>query len=99
MLGNPTYWLAGIPEINTETKESFPGSISQIFSLHETRMAKNLAPDYDKAGDEGEIKVKIICLGDSAVGKSKWVSAANFSLNKIGHLREMPLLTPPTFLK
>ena len=34
-------------------------------------MAKNAAPDYDKAGEEGEIKVKIICLGDSAVGKSK----------------------------
>ena len=60
-----------IPEINTETKESFPRGNSQIFSLHETKMAKNLEPDYDKAGDEGEIKVKIICLGDSAVGKSK----------------------------
>ena len=39
--------------------------------VHETKMAKNLEPDYDKAGDDGEVKVKIICLGDSAVGKSK----------------------------
>lgn len=36
-------------------------------------MAKNGEPDYDQLGDEGECKVKIICLGDSAVGKSKYV--------------------------
>ncbi|WAR09015.1 RBL2A-like protein [Mya arenaria] len=33
-------------------------------------MAKNGEPDYDQLGDKGECKVKIICLGDSAVGKS-----------------------------
>ena len=31
----------------------------------------NVAPDYDQAGDDGCTKVKVICLGDSAVGKSK----------------------------
>ncbi|XP_060600306.1 rab-like protein 2A isoform X1 [Ruditapes philippinarum] len=36
-------------------------------------MAKNGEPDYDQNGEEGECKVKIICLGDSAVGKSKLV--------------------------
>ncbi|KAL5009501.1 hypothetical protein ScPMuIL_011806 [Solemya velum] len=36
-------------------------------------MAKNGEVDYDQRGDEGEIKVKVICLGDSAVGKSKLV--------------------------
>lgn len=29
-------------------------------------------PDYDKKGDSEDVKVKIICLGDSAVGKSKY---------------------------
>ena len=29
--------------------------------------------DYDKKTSKGEIAVKVICLGDSAVGKSKWV--------------------------
>ena len=39
--------------------------------LENTKMA-NVAPDYDKATEAGEdVKVKIICLGDSAVGKSK----------------------------
>lgn len=28
---------------------------------------------YDVTGEDGAEKVKIICLGDSAVGKSKWV--------------------------
>lgn len=28
-------------------------------------------PDYDKLSVDGLEKVKIICLGDSAVGKSK----------------------------
>lgn len=27
--------------------------------------------DYDKVTEKGEICVKVICLGDSAVGKSK----------------------------
>ena len=27
--------------------------------------------DYDKVTTKGEITVKVICLGDSAVGKSK----------------------------
>ena len=31
----------------------------------------NVEPDYEKAGENGENKVKVICLGDSAVGKSK----------------------------
>ncbi|XP_074650431.1 rab-like protein 2A [Tubulanus polymorphus] len=30
-------------------------------------------PNYEKAGDKGENRVKVICLGDSAVGKSKLV--------------------------
>lgn len=29
--------------------------------------------DYDKQTSKGEIAVKVICLGDSAVGKSKLV--------------------------
>lgn len=32
---------------------------------------ENVELDYDKETDKGEICVKIICLGDSAVGKSK----------------------------
>jgi len=28
-------------------------------------------PSYDPKGDANETKIKIICLGDSAVGKSK----------------------------
>ncbi|KAK3602866.1 hypothetical protein CHS0354_018721 [Potamilus streckersoni] len=36
-------------------------------------MAKTVDPDYDKDGTDGETKVKIIGLGDSAVGKSKLV--------------------------
>lgn len=32
---------------------------------------ENTNLDYDKETVEGEIAVKIICLGDSAVGKSK----------------------------
>ena len=28
-------------------------------------------PNYDKSNDSEFVKVKIICLGDSAVGKSK----------------------------
>ena len=30
--------------------------------------------DYDEKTKAGELAVKVICLGDSAVGKSKWVS-------------------------
>ncbi|XP_022290709.2 rab-like protein 2A [Crassostrea virginica] len=33
----------------------------------------NVEPDYEQKGEHGETKVKIICLGDSAVGKSKLV--------------------------
>ena len=29
--------------------------------------------DYDHNDEDGAIRVKIICLGDSAVGKSKYV--------------------------
>ncbi|XP_041355049.1 rab-like protein 2B [Gigantopelta aegis] len=36
-------------------------------------MANTEVPNYDKQEGEEEIKVKIICLGDSAVGKSKLV--------------------------
>ena len=28
--------------------------------------------DYDQNAEDGAIRVKIICLGDSAVGKSKY---------------------------
>lgn len=31
-------------------------------------------PRYDVSGTGGAEKVKIICLGDSAVGKSKWAN-------------------------
>jgi hypothetical protein len=43
------------------------------FAAHSltTSMAKVEQPDYDKPDDAGEIRVKVICLGDSAVGKSK----------------------------
>ncbi|KAK7494546.1 hypothetical protein BaRGS_00014199 [Batillaria attramentaria] len=36
-------------------------------------MAQVAQPDYDKPDDSGEVRVKVICLGDSAVGKSKLV--------------------------
>ncbi|BFZ09455.1 hypothetical protein BsWGS_12494 [Bradybaena similaris] len=36
-------------------------------------MAATAQLDYDKPGDAGEERVKVICLGDSAVGKSKLV--------------------------
>ena len=32
---------------------------------------ENVELDYDKETSKGEIAVKVICLGDSAVGKSK----------------------------
>ena len=32
---------------------------------------ENIEIDYDKKTEKGEICVKVICLGDSAVGKSK----------------------------
>ena len=32
---------------------------------------ENIELDYDKKTGKGEICVKVICLGDSAVGKSK----------------------------
>ena len=32
---------------------------------------ENVEIDYDQATSKGEIAVKVICLGDSAVGKSK----------------------------
>jgi len=35
--------------------------------------ANSQAADYDKLSEEGEERIKIICLGDSAVGKSKLV--------------------------
>lgn len=34
-------------------------------------------PNYDETSADGIEKVKIICLGDSAVGKSKWVTWLN----------------------
>ena len=33
---------------------------------------ENIKIDYDKQTEKGEICVKVICLGDSAVGKSKY---------------------------
>ena len=33
---------------------------------------ENIEIDYDKQTSKGEIAVKVICLGDSAVGKSKY---------------------------
>ncbi|XP_013391798.1 rab-like protein 2A [Lingula anatina] len=36
-------------------------------------MADGSQPNYDDQGENGEEKVKVICLGDSAVGKSKLV--------------------------
>ena len=35
-------------------------------------MADPTLPDYDQKTEDNELKVKIICLGDSAVGKSKY---------------------------
>lgn len=32
---------------------------------------ENIELDYDQVTSKGEITVKVICLGDSAVGKSK----------------------------
>jgi len=36
-----------------------------------SNMAEKMLPNYDQKQDDGSEKVKIICLGDSAVGKSK----------------------------
>ncbi|CAH1799721.1 unnamed protein product [Owenia fusiformis] len=36
-------------------------------------MADGSQPDYDSKSEDGDNKVKVICLGDSAVGKSKLV--------------------------
>lgn len=36
-------------------------------------MADGKAPDYDQESKSGDTTVKVICLGDSAVGKSKYV--------------------------
>jgi hypothetical protein len=35
-------------------------------------------PNYDIKQENGEEKIKIICLGDSAVGKSKYVDICLF---------------------
>lgn len=43
-----------------------------MYYLHSLAKMANVTPDYEKAGDEGEVRVKVICLGDSAVGKSKY---------------------------
>lgn len=40
----------------------------------------NVEPDYEQKGEHGETKVKIICLGDSAVGKSKYDRRLNLFL-------------------
>ncbi len=37
-------------------------------------------PEYDTKENESSPKVKIICLGDSAVGKSKYVRCSKRSL-------------------
>ncbi len=47
--------------------------------------------DYDEKTTKGEICVKIICLGDSAVGKSRWAFFRNQmeKLSKFKALKEI----------
>jgi len=35
------------------------------------KLGESTKLDYDKVTKKGELAVKVICLGDSAVGKSK----------------------------
>lgn len=37
--------------------------------------------DYNTVDEDGSLRIKIICLGDSAVGKSKLVSICYYYLN------------------
>ena len=34
-------------------------------------MADSSLPNYEQKPDDKDVKIKVICLGDSAVGKSK----------------------------
>ena len=48
--------------------------MSEDKSVSETdAQGEKIELDYDQITTKGEITVKVICLGDSAVGKSKWV--------------------------
>ena len=48
--------------------------MSEDKSVSETdAQGEKIELDYDQVTTKGEITVKVICLGDSAVGKSKWV--------------------------
>ena len=48
--------------------------MSEDKSVSETdAQGEKIELDYDLVTTKGEITVKVICLGDSAVGKSKWV--------------------------
>ena len=51
------------------TKESDTGVASPMKDVSNLPKAEEI--DYDEKTKDGEVAVKIICLGDSAVGKSK----------------------------
>ena len=55
----------------------FKGKTLNIFRMGDSKadetdaQGENIELDYDQVTSKGEITVKVICLGDSAVGKSK----------------------------
>jgi hypothetical protein len=44
------------------------GSVNSCLNMAD---GEDVEIDYDDKGREGDLAVKVICLGDSAVGKSK----------------------------
>ena len=55
---------------NQPTKENVHWGILSL-NTYIFSMAEEVLPSYDEKPGDKQIKVKIICLGDSAVGKSK----------------------------
>ena len=49
------------------TKEGLEGNKEEL----KDKEGENARIDYEKKTKQGEIALKVICLGDSAVGKSK----------------------------
>jgi len=63
-------------ELKVERQSSVDNKSLHRIVVHGDVMAAsvdtNTLPNYDQQPTDGSEKVKIICLGDSAVGKSKW---------------------------
>lgn len=63
-IGNP--FALGV---NNQQVHSFPQGLATTYLCG--KMADGTLPSYDDVDGDKGTKVKIICLGDSAVGKSK----------------------------